>query len=151
MYVASLLTVATFVASWFLRLPGYAPLRVAGLGCGLAAIILMFSPMYLLKKHGDVPPNRNYMQTTIVIDHGPFALIRHPQYLGYALFCITFALLAQHWVVAGLGVGAAACFYRYAVEEERFLVARFGDIYQEYMARVPRFNILLGIWRALSK
>lgn len=148
MYAASLFTLATFVASWFLRRPGYTPLRVVGVGCGLAAVILMFSPLFVLKKHGDVPPKRNYMQTTTVVDCGPFALIRHPQYLGYALFCITFALLAQHWVVAVLGVVAVACFYRYAVDEERFLVARFGDAYREYMSRVPRFNILLGIWRA---
>jgi protein-S-isoprenylcysteine O-methyltransferase Ste14 len=141
--------VATFFASWFLRQPGYTPLRIAGAGCGLPAVILMFSPMFVLKKHGDVPPKRNYMQTTTVVDCGPFALIRHPQYLGYALFCLTLACLAQHWVVVGLGAVAVVCFYRYAVDEERFLVAMFGDAYRAYMARVPRFNILLGIWRAL--
>ena len=151
MYAAALLTLATVASSSFLRQPGYTTLRVIGACCGLAAIILMFFPIASLKKHGDVPPGGSYMQTARVVDRGLFALIRHPQYLGYVLFCVTFALLSQHWLVAGLGILAVASFYRHAIDEERLMVAEFGEAYREYMRRVPRFNILLGALRSLRR
>jgi protein-S-isoprenylcysteine O-methyltransferase Ste14 len=151
MYVASLLTLVTVVSSSFLRQPGYTTLRVIGACCGLAAIILMSFPIATLKKHGDVPPGGSYMQTARVVDRGLFALTRHPQYLGYVLFCTTFALLAQHWLVAGLGILAVACFYKHSIDEEQLMVAKFGEAYRDYMMRVPRFNILLGALRSLRR
>jgi len=149
MYAGSGLTLATVGSSLFLRQPGAPALRIAAVLCGVAAMLLMLLPIAILKKFGDVEPGGSYMDTTHVVDRGLFALIRHPQYLGYALFCLTFALLSQHWIVTSIGVLGVTCFYRHARTEERAMVAKFGQTYEEYMLRVPRFNVLRGIWRAL--
>jgi len=149
MYAGLVLTLATVGFSLFLRQPGITALRIAAAACGVAAAMLMFLPIAALKEYGDVEPGGSYMDSTRVVDRGPFALVRHPQYLGYALICVTFALLSQHWLVTGLGVLSVACFFAHAIEEEQLMVAKFGDAYLEYMRRVPRFNILLGIYRTL--
>lgn len=33
--------------------------------------------------------------------------------------------------------------------QARQLLARFGETYAAYCRRVPRFNLLLGLWRCL--
>jgi len=149
MYTGSGLTLATVGSSLFLRQPGTPALRIVAVLCGVAAVLLMLLPIATLKKYGDVEPGGSYMDTTRVVDRGLFALIRHPQYLGYALFCLTFALLSQHWIVTGIGVLGIACFYLHARAEDQAMVAKFGRVYREYMSRVPRFSVLRGIWRAL--
>lgn len=149
MYAGLVLTFATVGSSLFLRQQGSMALRIAAVLCGVAAMLLMFLPIATLKKCGDVEPEGSYMDATRVVDRGLFALIRHPQYLGYALFCVTFALLSQHWLVGCVAILSVACFVRHTMEEEQLMVAKFGDAYLEYMRRVPRFNILLGIYRTL--
>ena len=150
-HTASVLTVATVIASWFLRQPGYAPLRAVGPLLGLSAILLMFLPIMTLRKHGDAEPGGSYMESTRVVERGPFAIVRHPQYLGYILLCGTFALTSQHWLIIALAMLATFCFSMHAVREERLLVAKFGKEYLAYMARVPRFNIVRGVLRVLRQ
>ncbi|KAL4420749.1 hypothetical protein ABPG75_010405 [Micractinium tetrahymenae] len=72
--------------------------------------------------------------------HGVYALLRHPQALGNMLFLIGFSL-------AGGAVWASATFllafllYRGTVvpAEERMLREAYGDEYEQYARRVPRF------------
>ncbi len=151
MYTASVLTVATVIASWLLRAPGYAPLRFIGPLLGAAAMVLMFLPIVTLRSHGNPEPGGSYMESTRVVARGPFALVRHPQYLGYILLCFTFTVTSQHWLVFVLAASATSCFSVHAAREERLLVARFGDAYRDYMTHVPRFNIVLGVWRYLRR
>jgi protein-S-isoprenylcysteine O-methyltransferase Ste14 len=74
---------------------------------------------------------------------------RHPQYLGYTLLSWGFALLSGHWVAYVLGVASTMLFYLQALQEEGFCLAQFGQTYERYRQRVPRYNILWGIARLL--
>ena len=84
-----------------------------------------------------------------MVRRGPYAVVRHPQYLGYILINLTFMLSNPLWLAFILGAVAIVCFYFYARQEEERLQASFGSAYQEYMQRVPSFNPLLGLLRLL--
>jgi protein-S-isoprenylcysteine O-methyltransferase Ste14 len=91
------------------------------------------------------------MRTRTIVDQGLYAITRHPQYLGYMFLACGFALLSQHsqvFLLAALGV---TFFYLQALKEERYCLARLGEAYSQYLRRVPRFNIVLGIVRLLQR
>ncbi len=70
---------------------------------------------------------------------GPFRRTRNPMYLGTLLHIVGVALLMPP---AGAIFAIAAIWIlqvRLALAEEPFLESRFGRVYVEYMARVPRF------------
>ena len=58
-------------------------------------------------------------------------------------------------VVAGgvvvFGVAATVCFYLQSVVEERYCRSRFGAPYDSYLRQVPRFNVILGLWRKATR
>jgi protein-S-isoprenylcysteine O-methyltransferase Ste14 len=87
------------------------------------------------------------MQATTVVDHGLYTVVRHPQYLGYMCLNVTFMLISPHWLIILVASVAMMLFYLYARQEEGRLIKKFGRGYQEYISRVPRFNILRGIVR----
>ena len=151
MHAATAATLATIVSSLLLRVDGLGFLRVLALLCGLSALVLMFAPIHTLKRFGDAGPGGSYMQTTRVVDRGPFSIVRHPQYLGYILLNATFALIAQHWVVVSLAAVAGGCFCLHTVAEERAMCEKFGEAYRAYMQQVPRFDLFRGTWRLLRR
>ena len=115
----------------------------------LLAGVFIFGPFYLLTRHGGTKDSQTYMQAGIVVDRGLYAITRHPQYLGYIFLACGFALLSQHWVAVLLAVVGVTLFYLQAVREERYCLAQLGEPYEQYLWRVPRFNIVLGIMRLL--
>lgn len=70
---------------------------------------------------------------------GPYAWVRHPQYVGFALIMIGFFL---QWptLVTGLMLPILLVMYwRLARREEREVEAEFGDAYRTYAGGVPAF------------
>jgi protein-S-isoprenylcysteine O-methyltransferase Ste14 len=91
------------------------------------------------------------MDTTVLVDSGTYAIVRHPMALGSILLMSASILISQHWLVAIAGVIMSALAYREQVELEKGLLVKFGDDYKRYMQRVPRMNLLLGIFRLLRR
>jgi protein-S-isoprenylcysteine O-methyltransferase Ste14 len=114
------------------------------------ASVFIFAPFVLLRKHGRTMPGETYMQTNMVVDQGLFAITRHPQYLGYMFLACGFALLSQHWAAALLATVAVTLFTVQAVKEEHYCLSQLGEPYRQYLERVPRFNLVLGIMRLLQ-
>ncbi|MBN2148104.1 MAG: isoprenylcysteine carboxylmethyltransferase family protein [Anaerolineales bacterium] len=104
-------------------------------------------PILTFRKWGSVPKGKSYMQTTLLVDRGVYAIVRHPQYLAGILIGLALPLITQHWSVAVLGIVAIAIYYINTFEEETSCIEKFGEQYREYMQRVPRINFLLGIYR----
>ena len=100
---------------------------IAGVGLLLIAGPFIFAPFYLLKKHGGAKTETAYMESRQVVDQGLYAVMRHPQYLGYILLAGGFALLSQHWAALLLAVVGIACFYVQAMLEEQCCLAQFGE------------------------
>ncbi len=75
---------------------------------------------------------------------GPYARVRHPQYMGFVL--IMFGFLAQ-WPTLVTLIMFPILVYMYvrlARREEREVLAEFGGEYRSYMARTPAFIPRLG-------
>ena len=148
-WLASAVTVSLIILTQFLPQGDDPYLRGTGVVVLLLAGVFIFAPFYLLAKHGGVEDSQTYMRARIVVDRGLYAIIRHPQYLGYVFLACGFALLSQHWVAFLLAVVGVTFFYLQAVSEERYCRARLGEPYLQYCRRVPRFNLVLGIVRLL--
>ncbi len=78
-------------------------------------------------------------QTPGLSTNGLYRFSRNPQFVGYGLFLIGFAL--AWWtplVVVGL-LGYAALAYAVTLIEEEHLMRTYGASYREYCQRVPRY------------
>jgi len=150
LWIASGATISLIIVTQFLPRGGDPYLRGTGVFVLLLAAVFIFWPFYLLAKHGKPKDGQTYMQAGIIVDRSLYAITRHPQYLGYSFLACGFALLSQHWVAVLLAAVGATFFYLQAMREERYCLARFGEPYEQYLRRVPRFNFILGIVRLLQ-
>ena len=120
-------------------------------------IILVFSVVIIFlaggefRKKGGAPKGESIVHTTVLVDSGVYAVIRHPQNLGFMLFVFALVLMSQHWLSVISGVIGSALFYKDVLREEQMCVKKFGDDYKHYMEKVPRMNLLLGIIRLLRR
>ena len=124
---------------------------VANLGWLVLTVSGVFGwlPIFEFKKHGGVPEDQSYIQTTRLVTSGVYSVVRHPQFLAGVLICVSMMLISQHpySVVAGL---IASITYAYeVVPADRRLVEKFGEQYQRYKERVPALNFIVGVFRLL--
>jgi protein-S-isoprenylcysteine O-methyltransferase Ste14 len=69
---------------------------------------------------------------------GPYARIRHPQYVGFALIMTGFLVQWPTLLTVALYPVMVITYVRLAIHEERDTLARFGAVYERYAAMVPR-------------
>jgi len=149
--IAGLLAIATIISSVVLGPGGARPLRIVGACIGLVALPFAVVPIFTLVRRGKPTEGESYLQTTTLVDSGLFSVVRHPQYLAYILFMVTFGLLAQRMVVTGLAIVASVLLYWNAILEEDECSDKLGQAYRDYMERVPRFNLVVGVARRLRR
>ena len=106
-------------------------------------------PIPTMRKWGQVPKGKGYVNTTALVDRGVFAMVRHPQYLAGMLIGIALALIVQHWAVAALAPVNVLTLYWDTFEEEDACIEKFGADYERYRKRVPRVNFVAGAIRFL--
>lgn len=70
---------------------------------------------------------------------GPYARIRHPQYVAFVLIMLGFLFQWPTVLTALMFPVLVAMYVVLARREEREALARFGDAYARYAARVPAF------------
>jgi protein-S-isoprenylcysteine O-methyltransferase Ste14 len=149
--LAGLVAIATIIGAVVLGPGAQRPLRIVGGGIGLIALSFALWPILTLVRHGRPIEGESYLHTTTLVDSGLFSVVRHPQYLAYILFMLTFGLLAQHLVVTVLAILGSVLLYVNAVLEERECTEKLGQEYRDYMERVPRFNLVAGVFRRLRR
>lgn len=140
-----------FLAGAVLDVPGVRGLSLLGTSLLALAVPLIVLPFFHLSRYGKPDRGRPFYETTRPVTKGTYRLVRHPQYLGYALLVVGLAAVNPHpltWILAAV---AAALFYLQAVAEERYCVDTFGAEYREYVRAVPRFNLPLGLLRVLTQ
>jgi protein-S-isoprenylcysteine O-methyltransferase Ste14 len=71
-----------------------------------------------------------------LVTRGPFAIVRHPMYLGLIASAVGSLLLYQTWTTAAFAIFAPFVLFR-ARREEQVLAAEFGEEWQVYYRRVP--------------
>jgi protein-S-isoprenylcysteine O-methyltransferase Ste14 len=112
------------------------------------SVVIILVAGYEFKKEG-APKGRSVVHTTVLVDSGIYAVIRHPQYLGFIMFVFAFVLMSQHWLSLISGIAGAMLFCGDISKEEQSNIEKFGDDYKRYMQKVPRMNIVAGVIRLL--
>lgn len=101
----------------------------------LAAALLAAWAKIVLGRH--FTGNLGIKEAHVLIQAGPYGLIRHPIYIGIVLFVIGSGLV---WNSAVVLIAAAALWICFAVQsyiEDGLLAAHFGEAFEDYRARVP--------------
>ena len=70
---------------------------------------------------------------------GPYAYVRHPQYVGFILVMFGFLLQWPTLLTLAMFPVLVWMYVRLAREEEREAITEFGDAYRQYADRVPGF------------
>ena len=70
---------------------------------------------------------------------GPYARVRHPQYIGFVLIMTGFLLQWPTVVTLAMYPVLVFMYARLAKREEAEMLEQFGDEYRRYMAAVPPF------------
>ena len=125
--------------------PPLKTLQVAGTVLYWASVVLVLLSLLALARRGK--PEGFVERTTILIDRGLFGVIRHPLYLGVALWSLGLVLRIQLILPAVLGMVAFGCSWKACKKEDEFNVEKFGEGYQEYMTMVPAWNVPKGLRR----
>lgn len=148
----SVLTVLQTILSFLLyNQAGIPVLRYIGWMIWAVMCLFAILPIFTLRGRGGVPEGKGYTRTTILVDSGIYAIVRHPQYLAFMLLNLFLILVAQHWLTTILGIPAMALSYIIALDADRLGVQKFGDDYKRYMQTVPRVNALVGVIRLLRR
>ena len=123
-------------AGW--NLLGYAPVAVG-------AVLLVWIMVVGFSRYRDLPERVPVdWSPAFPITGGPYAISRHPMYVGELALWLGWAILYGSIPVLIGFVVLGAVVARLAPREERALEAKFGDVYRRYKARVPRW---LGVAR----
>jgi len=149
-----LLTVAVIgqiLAAFWLYNPQASAARInTGWGVMMISAIFGWLPIFTFRKKGKVV-GRSYVHTTVVVDSGVYAIVRHPQYLAGILLNIALMLITLHWLVVVLGLMSAVILLLNTYDEESESMEKFVKDYQRYCEKVPRLNFLLGIWKLIKR
>ncbi len=74
-----------------------------------------------------------------LLTEGIYAKIRHPRYVEVFLAVLAYAFAANYLAPYVLALVSVPAIYLIVILEERELKKRFGEAYEEYGRRVPRF------------
>ena len=82
---------------------------------------------------------REAQQSNALATTGPYAYVRHPQYAGFILVMFGFLLQWPTLLTLAMFPVLVWMYMRLARQEEREVLAQFGEAYARYAARVPAF------------
>ena len=109
---------------------------------------LLYFPGMSLALWGRLALGKNYFVSTgfgaqlfagqQLVTNGPFAIVRHPMYLGIILAALGSLLIYATWTTLLFACFAPLITFR-ARREEAVLAAEFSEQWQEYCQRVPAF------------
>jgi protein-S-isoprenylcysteine O-methyltransferase Ste14 len=82
-----------------------------------------------------------FKPSSTLVTTGVFAHVRNPMYLGLALLVAGIGIsLGSDWTLVMLVAGALTIHFGVVKREERYLEAKFGEPYRQYMGKVPRYG-----------
>jgi protein-S-isoprenylcysteine O-methyltransferase Ste14 len=146
--IAGVLTIAQIILAFLLHREGSGLLRWTGWIFLWTSSIFGILPIITFHLKGGVSRGKSYIHTTVLVDSGIYALVRHPQGgTAWLLINLGIILIAQHWTSLFLGVSSMILAYVDTFKADRQGIEKFGDAYRQYMNRVPRINFFSGIIR----
>lgn len=128
-----------YLAGLWLPVPWFA--RTIGHGIGYALVcvglaIALWAASLMLRAKTHINPHRS---TTSLITSGPFAFSRNPLYVSLTLVYTGLAVAHAPLALPLLPVVIVAMHWLVISREERYLEAKFGEVYREYKRNVRRW------------
>ncbi|MDH4324283.1 MAG: isoprenylcysteine carboxylmethyltransferase family protein [Betaproteobacteria bacterium] len=102
------------------------------IAAGLALIVLSWRALRAAQRAGRVAAQ------------GPYAFVRHPQYLGFLMIIVALLLQWPTFLTLAMFPVLVWMYLRLARQEELDMQVRFGDAYVSSVAGKPRFVPFLG-------
>ena len=84
-------------------------------------------------------PRAMGLEVNVLRQSGPYRLTRNPQLLGYGLVVAGLALLWPSWYALGWASLYPVITHMMVLTEEEHLRSVFGEEYERYCQRVPRY------------
>ncbi len=125
------------------RSPGRLPRLVQPAGVGLQAAGLGLRIWSMRKLGAAYSRTLRTHESQRVVDDGPYALVRHPGYLGSLLVWLGFALTTRRAQVVAAIASVTGRAYRRRIEAEEELLIRDLPGYDDYARRTRRLIPLL--------
>jgi protein-S-isoprenylcysteine O-methyltransferase Ste14 len=149
--IATALTLAQIVLVFVVNGRGPEALQWAGWICLWTSGIFGVLPIITFRRKGGVAKGQSYMKTTVLVDTGIYAIVRHPQGgTAWLLINLGVMLIACHWTSVALGLASMALAYMDTFKADQTCIEKLGDAYERYMERVPRVNFVAGIIRLVQ-
>jgi protein-S-isoprenylcysteine O-methyltransferase Ste14 len=127
------LAMAAFLGSWIAMCPAdplraydSAAMAVVGYAVSLAGLGLAVWGLAVLRGVENIEG---------LVTAGPFSRIRHPMYLGFALWIVGWVIGSGACASAVIAILSVFIVARWAASEERDLELRFGEEYARYRKR----------------
>jgi len=98
----------------------------AGLVIWFLSGIFGLWPIHEFKKRGGVPKGKSFVNTTVFVESGPYAIVRHPQYTAGILLSLAIILVKQHWVITALGIPAIILMYIDTMKADQYGVEKLA-------------------------
>jgi len=113
---------------------------ILAIACLAASIVLALPAIFGFRAEGThVEP---WKPSSALVTRGIYARLRNPMYVGLTLLLVGLAvLLASDWMLVLTVFFAVVMHYGVVLREERYLEAKFGDVYRKYKAAVSRYGI----------
>ena len=120
------------------------------LGFIILFVVIGSLPRIAFKKYGGIEKGKSHINTTMLVDKGIYAIIRHPYWLCWIMLSISLTLLSQHWIMILLALMVCPIIYFETFYLDKGLLKKFGEEYREYAKRVPRMNLIIGLIKFLK-
>ena len=115
--------------------PHFGPFHIlsfAFIGGGFILLSAAWKVLYQAQKLGNLAAT------------GPYARIRHPQYVGFGLIMLGFLFQWPTLLTLAMFPILLVMYWRLALSEEREAEVTFGDVYRDYAEVTPRFIPAFG-------
>ena len=83
--------------------------------------------------------DNTYCAADGLVTGGIYACSRNPQYVSSVLATVGLAVFAGSWITLGLAGALFGLYLLFALNEERWLHASYGERFARYFQEVPRF------------
>lgn len=128
-----------FLVAWFNLVQfNLGPWRWVGLGLIVAGVMLYGWCSFEFGKEDGTPSVRDAPVRLVV--HGPYAIVRNPMFLSMVGAIVGEAVLFQSGILVAYAVISFIRFHNVVINtDEPRLERRFGDEFESYSQRVPRW------------
>jgi protein-S-isoprenylcysteine O-methyltransferase Ste14 len=117
----------------------------------VCSMVIILTADAKFRKAGGALKGERLVHTTVLVDSGVHAVVRHPQYLGFMLFVEALVLMSQHWASVASGAAGSALISRAVLRQEQMSVEKLRDAYKRHRDIAPRMNLGVGILRLRRK